>query len=138
MSRKEYRLFGADSYVDPWATDRLLYLTKQFESYAQRIYLLESGELALVDFVDYKHYELPNDVLNGKLVGKGVAHYTLYELAPFDSLAEAVRHPVLLKSKLINMSQILVRRNSYTGYYELVQGKDIDDIFEAAKVSLGR
>jgi hypothetical protein len=133
MSQKEYRLFGANPYVDPSAANRLLYLTKQFESYNQRIYLLESGALALVDYVDYGAYELPHDVLNGKLVGKGVGHYVLNELAFFDSLAEAVRHPVLLKSKLINMSQVLVRRNSYTGYYELVQGKDIDDIFEAAK-----
>lgn len=133
MSRKEYRLFGADSYVDLWAANSPLYLTEQFERYTQRIYLLESGTLALVDYADYKHYELPNDVLNGKLVGKGVGHYILNELASFDSLAEAVKHPVLLKSKLINMSQVLVRRNSYTGYYELVQGKDIDDIFEAAK-----
>jgi hypothetical protein len=134
MSQKDYRLFGANPYVDPSAANRLLYLTKQFESYNQRIYLLESGALALVDYVDYGYYELPYDVLNGKLVGKGVSHYVLNELATFDSLAEAVKHPVLLKSKLINMSQVLIKRSSDTGYYELIQREELEDIFLAAKV----
>lgn len=134
MSQKEFRLFGANPQVDPRAVNKSLYLTEHFDSYTQRIYLLESGELALIDYVDYGDYQLPTQVVNGKLVGKGVSHYYLQELKSFDSLAEAIKHPTLLKSKLINMSQVLIRRNSYTGYYELIQGKDIEDIFEAAKV----
>lgn len=134
MSQKEYRLFSVEHQVDDRAANRSLHLTEKFESYIQRVYLLNSGELALVDYVDYGDYPLPTSVANGKLVGKGVAHYYLRELLSFDSLTEAIKHPVLLKSKLINMSQVLVKRNSYTGYYELIQGADIDDIFEAAKV----
>lgn len=134
MSQKEYRLFSAEHQSDDKAVNKWLYLTTEFNKYFRRIYLLDSGELALVDFVDYGDYPLPNDVANGKLVGKGVSHYSLWLMESFDSLTEAIKHPLLLKSKLVDMSQVLVRRNSYTGYYELVQGKDIDDIFEAAKV----
>jgi hypothetical protein len=133
MSQKEYRLFSAEQTVDGGAMNKWLYLTRRFENYAQRVYLLNSGELALVDYVDYGDYTVPQEVLAGKTVGKGVSHYYLRELKSFDSFTEIFKHPILLKSKIINMSQVLVRRNSYTGYYELVQGKDIDDIFEAAK-----
>lgn len=133
MSQKEYRLFSAEQYFDDRVANSSLHLTEKFESYIQRIYLLNSGELALVDYVNYGDGPLPNDVANGKLVGKGVSHYSLWLMESFDSLTEAIEHPLLLKSKLINMSQVLVKRNSYTGYYELIQGADIEDIFEAAK-----
>jgi hypothetical protein len=136
MSQHEYMLFSSETLFDDRADDKNLYLTKKFTTkYFQRIFLLTSGQLTLVDYVDYGEWDLPDDVANGKLVGKGFPHYILRrEIHGFDSIAEAIKHPLLLKSKLLTMSQVLIKRNSDTGYYELVQGEELEAIFSAAKV----
>jgi hypothetical protein len=134
MSQHEYKLFGVEQPFDDDAGNNWLYLTKEFNKYYQRIYLLNSGQLALADYVNYRCGRLPEDVANGKLVGKGVMHNFLRQLGYFGSITEALNHPLLLKSKLIDMSQVLIKRSSDTGYYELIQREELEAIFLAAKV----
>lgn len=130
---KTYRLFRATPQEDKRGIGSQLYLTKKCNIYYIRIYLLTSGELSLIDYVDYGE-GVPQDVVTGKKVGVGVPHYILSEVESFSSALEVANYSNTLKEELLVMSKVLIKYNDTSGYYELVQGKDIDDIFEAAKV----
>ncbi len=114
-----FQLFTTDNDNDGEVLNRDIYITEWFEDWNERIFLLESGELALGNYVHYTTCQKP--VGKAKLIGRGVSHYSLTYKWAFDSIRGIkefqVRREVDLKKGLLDMSYVLVNRNQNTGEY---------------------
>ncbi len=93
--------------------------------------LLESGELALGNYVDYHRFGKPEGA--GKLIGRGFPHYILIYQRSFENIYELKNYQIsqhaFLEKDLIDMSYVLVNRNQDTGEYSFYQGDDIEKLF---------
>ena len=131
MITQQFQLFTTVDLCNIGVKNRDIYITEWFEEWDERIFLLESGELALGNYVHYTTCQKP--VGKAKLIGRGVSHYSLTYKWAFDSIREIkefqVRQEVDLKKDLLDMSHVLVNRNQVTGEYSFYQGDDIEKLF---------
>lgn len=131
MRKKLFQLFTTDNDNAGEVLNRDIYITEWFEDWNERIFLLESGELALGNYVHYATCDKPCG--KGKLVGRGVAHFVLTYEKGFDDIDEVkelqTQQSINLKKSLLDMSYVLVNRNQDTGEYSFYQGDDIEKLF---------
>lgn len=131
MITQQFQLFKTRVSCDTGVLNRDIYITEWFEDWSRRLFLLENGELALGNYVDYDKNSKPYGVT--KLVGRGFPHYQLIYQKAFENIYglkhyQAVQH-AFLKESLLDMSYVLVNRNQVTGEYTFYQGEDIEKLF---------
>lgn len=86
MRKEQFQLFTATSDNNDRVVNKDIYITEWFEEWCERIFLLESGELALGNYVHHETCGKPRG--KAKLIGRGFAHYTLEHLWSFGSFYE--------------------------------------------------
>lgn len=132
MRRSPFQLFSTDVSYNDSVLNRDIYITEWFEEWAERLFLLESGELALGNYVHYTTCGKPSDG-KAKLIGRGFPHYTLTYKRAFDNIYELKNYQIsqhaFLEKDLLDMSCVLVNRNQVTGEYTFYQGDDIGKLF---------
>lgn len=129
MRRDQFQLFSVEYLRDERAEGRDLYITQWFEDWHERIFLLNSGELALVNYVHYTTCPPPPATEEAKLVGRGFAHFNLIFRESSNSI-ENIKNLPNIKENLMNMRYVLIERSPTTGYYKLYQGEDIENLFK--------
>lgn len=131
MITQQFQLFKTEESRDREIRDRDVYITKWFEDWTRRLFLLENGELALGNYVDYHRFGKPEGA--GKLIGRGFPHYILIYQRSFENIYELKLYQIsqhaFLEKDLIDMSYVLVNRNQDTGEYSFYQGDDIEKLF---------
>jgi hypothetical protein len=128
MRTEQFQLFVVEYLRDGQASGRDLYITKWFEDWEERIFLLESGELALVNYVHYTTCPPPPATEEAKLVGRGFALHSLCFRESSNSI-ESIKKLPNIKEHLMNMVYVLIERSPTTGEYKLYQGEDIEKLF---------
>ncbi len=128
MRKDQFQLFTVEYLCDEQASGRDLYITRWFETWYERIFLLESGELALVNYVHYTTCPPPPATEEAKLVGRGFAHHGLNFRGSSNSV-ESIKKLPNIKEHLMNMVYVLIERSPTTGEYKLYQGEDIEKLF---------
>jgi hypothetical protein len=131
MITQQFQLFKTRESHDTEVLNRDIYITKWFEDSTRRLLLLENGELALGNYVDYHRFGKPEGAI--KLVGRGFPHYFLVYQRAFENIYELKNYQIaqhaFLKEDLLDMSYVLVNRNQVTGEYTFYQGDDIEKLF---------
>lgn len=131
MITQQFQLFSTEESHDIGIRDRDVYITKWFEDWTRRLFLLENGELALGNYVDYHRFGKPEGAR--KLIGRGFPHYILIYQRSFENIYELKNYQIsqhaFLEKDLIDMSYVLVNRNQVTGEYTFYQGDDIEKLF---------
>lgn len=132
MITQQFQLFSTSVNRDGAVENRDIYITEWFEEWNERIFLLESGELALGNYVHYTTCGKPS-VGKARLIGRGFPHYTLTYNRAFDNMCDLKNYQIgqhaFLKKALLDMSYVLVNRNQDTGEYTFFQGDDIEKLF---------
>ena len=131
MKGSKYLVLTLKTHTDSMAKGRKIYISKGYNTYSKRIYLLSSGELVLADFVNYGG-DLPLEVKQGKCFGEGIPHYCTVKTEEFRYLTPIKEEPNI-REDLINMKKAVVKMDDTSGCYSLLQGEELVDILLGAK-----
>jgi hypothetical protein len=134
----KYLVATLELYNDRAAERVDIYISKgnNFKKYWLRLFLLPTGELVLIDYVNYHGARVivPSDVRDGVCFGVGVPHYAThrYEIQGYNNVLDlaSIKN---LKEDVLNMKKTIVKMDEVTGCYTLLKGKELADILSGAK-----
>lgn len=133
MSGAKYLVCTLKPHEDPLAEGKKIYVSKGTSVYYMRIYLLPTGELVYVDYINYRNATLPECIKSGICYGEGYPHYEVEHVFTYETLEDLQQDIPDIKEELTSFSKAIIKMDDVTGCYILVQGQELRDILSGEK-----